>query len=153
VIVPSLTWRQQALEESRAPSFADPGQRARRAAQASPAEWHAISEALGCAIENSARPADAGTVEPRKSESAGSPVPYYGGSMQGEGKGSGWRVIVGSAVGMIVGCLGASLVRQSWQRSWPQTSRSSAKTSDAAALAVAVGAMTDEGAPPGRDDA
>jgi hypothetical protein len=73
--------------------------------------------------------------------------------MQGERKGSGWPVIVGSAVGMIVGCVGASLVRQSWHRSWPQTSRSSAKTSDAAALAVAVGAMTDEGAPPARDDA
>jgi hypothetical protein len=73
--------------------------------------------------------------------------------MQVEGKRSGWPAIVVSAVGMIVVSLVASLVRQSWQRAWPQTSRSSAKTSDAAALAFAVGAMTDEGAPPASDDA
>jgi hypothetical protein len=56
-----------------------------------------------------------------------------------------WPEILVSAVGVMLVCLGASLVRQWWQRPRLRTSRLSGETSDAAALAVAVGAMSDEG--------
>ena len=60
---------------------------------------------------------------------------------------SAWRGIAASAAGVIVVSLGAKLLRRWWHRPRPLTSRSPVETPEVAALAVAVGAMADEGAP------
>jgi hypothetical protein len=60
----------------------------------------------------------------------------------------GWRTIVASAVAVMAVCLGTSHVRQ-WRRLRLRTSRSSVERADAAELATAVDAMTNEGTPAG----
>jgi len=69
--------------------------------------------------------------------------------MRGSGKTNGLVGIATSAVGVFMVGLGASLVRRWWQCPRLPIFPTSAETPEAADLALAVGAMADEGAPAG----
>jgi hypothetical protein len=57
-----------------------------------------------------------------------------------------WRWIVTPIAGLAVACLGAAVFGQGWHSRLAR-SRRTAETSEEAALAVAVGAMANEGGP------